>query len=244
MDIIIMVAKIISLAIVGGFLSTFVHESGHVIAGLVNGWKFVFITVGPFKIYADEPGGKIKFGIEKNLLYWGGISATLPQDAKKENTDTFAKVLIGGPAASLIFGVLCIGIFALTKAELFIMAGFIALGQGTACAIPMKVRTGSILNDGTRYMRIRGKGRLADEEKASFLISIDLLLDPKCGINSDQLEVLLSSEDPVTRYIGCFYEYLSASNREDADACAAAKAKMDEAGKLVPPSVRKQYSAV
>lgn len=41
-----------------------VHELGHVLIGLINGWKFLLLIIGPFGIKANS-NGKIKFYLKK-----------------------------------------------------------------------------------------------------------------------------------------------------------------------------------
>ena len=80
MEVIIQVAKVLGYAVIGYFMSTIIHELGHVVCGLINRWKFYMLVVGPFKLYREDNdlNKGIKFGIEKNPALWGGCGGTFP----------------------------------------------------------------------------------------------------------------------------------------------------------------------
>ena len=73
MEIMKLLGEVFISWVVAYFVCAFVHEGGHVVAGLLQGWKFYLLVVGPFKLYRDEKDDKVKFGLEKNMVLWGGI---------------------------------------------------------------------------------------------------------------------------------------------------------------------------
>ncbi len=78
------------------------HELGHVIAGLLAGFEFRLITVGPFMI--EREVGKLRFKWNTNLNTAGGLALCLPK-----NSDNIIKKFMffaaGGPLASLLLAV-------------------------------------------------------------------------------------------------------------------------------------------
>ena len=241
MNRLVMALGFIAMALVSGYISTVVHELGHTVVGLANGWRFVLFTVGPFKLYREDLNGKIKFGLEKNVINWGGISATLPTDMRGSNTDVFARVLLGGPLASIIFGLISIAVFAFTKVDFLLLMGMISIGMGTACAIPMKVRTGNILNDGTRYRKLKGEGKVAEEEKANLILAFASVLDSDALHDDSLIEELLTSEDKYTRFAGLHYAYDNAKKLGNEASMADLKAQIESLSNEIPASAVKQY---
>ena len=55
------ILKVLVYAIIAYFISTIVHEMGHVTCGLLNKWRFWLLVVGPFKLYREDMNSKIRF---------------------------------------------------------------------------------------------------------------------------------------------------------------------------------------
>jgi hypothetical protein len=81
------------------FMVIFLHELGHVIAGVSNGFKFLFVITGPLRIYRSEGG--IKMGINRNASLAGGIASCLPQNTN-ELKKRMLVMVAGGPLVSLL----------------------------------------------------------------------------------------------------------------------------------------------
>lgn len=80
-------------------LSVFVHEAGHLIAGLTQKFRFLMFSVGPFKI--DKMDGNLKPGINKNLNVAGGLTLMIPKSENYKRNE-LAWFIAGGPIASLL----------------------------------------------------------------------------------------------------------------------------------------------
>ena len=63
-------------AIVCCFVSAMIHEMGHIACGLLHHWKLYMLVVGPMKLYRENVNSKLKIGIEKNPILWGGVYYT------------------------------------------------------------------------------------------------------------------------------------------------------------------------
>ncbi len=219
-----MVLQLIVYAVISFFAATVVHEFGHVLTGLMNGWKLFLMVVGPFKLYREDINGPVRFGIEKNPALWGGCGGTAPRKLDDSVGKVFAKILIAGPVASLILSIAGLAAFIFTKHEFLLMLGMVALGEGIACILPMNIKTGILYNDGTRFKRISGNGKEAEEEKAIICLALSEMINNKeeMELMEDRLiEVLTDSDDPSYRYHGLFYAYMKAKENGD-------RAKMDE----------------
>ena len=48
---------------IGTIVSLYIHELGHVMVGIANGWKLILLTVGPLKIYRNDVHEKVKPGL-------------------------------------------------------------------------------------------------------------------------------------------------------------------------------------
>lgn len=97
---------LIAGAVVMIFLSLAVHELGHLITGLVQGFKFHLYVVGFLGIKRDD-NDRIKVYLNTDFNYFGGIAATLPIGKHPDNVKKFANLVIAGPLASLLFAMLC-----------------------------------------------------------------------------------------------------------------------------------------
>ena len=76
---IIIVEMLISW-LVGLVLALYIHEIGHLCVGLLNGWRFFSLSIGPMKLYREHMDEKIKLGFEENILNWCGVCATFQKN--------------------------------------------------------------------------------------------------------------------------------------------------------------------
>lgn len=211
----------IVVAIICYLISAMIHEMGHVVCGLLHHWKLYMLVVGPMKLYRETLDSKLKIGIEKNPILWGGVGGTLPQEENEENVKVWGKIMLAGPLTSIVFGVLMIPVFIVTKNIFVLLLCLMPITMGLACIIPMKMKTGLLYNDGTRYKRLRSGGQEGAEERALFqLIEVTLFGGEECIYPVNLVEPLLASTDPDFQYYGYYYAYVNAmrQNRtEDAE---------------------------
>ena len=83
------------------FFAIFLHELGHLIAGLIQGFKLQLFVVAFLGIKREDD--KVKFYFNKELQFFGGIAATSPPKVTNNLKKQFAYILIAGPLSSLIF---------------------------------------------------------------------------------------------------------------------------------------------
>ena len=236
MDKAILIFQSIGCALLSMFISTIVHEGGHVVAGLIQKWKFVAMAIGPIKIYRDETTDKIKLGLERNPALWGGYGGTMPRTQEDAKIETFGKILLAGPVASIIFGVITAIIMIAVRPLFLVFLAPVSIGMGIACLIP-GVKTGILYNDGSRYMRIKKGGQTALEEKAVFDATMVTYFDENATIAEDGIEALTRSKDAEFRYLGHYYAYTNAKTIGDSDKEKEHLTKMEALKESVPKSI-------
>lgn len=197
----------IMLALIAYWISGVIHELGHVIVGLLCGWKFYLLTVGPIGIKRNEQG-KIVLYFEKNIVLWGGVGATVPTNKNYDNINVWKKVLISGPIASLIMGVIFLPIGILTNSLFLTLLGAMPLGMGIISVLPLPLKTGIVYTDGKRWSRLKGKGQEFLEEKSLFLIMQNTIVDDDfTDIKYMDIQPLIKAKDYSYQYYGYYYSY-------------------------------------
>jgi hypothetical protein len=226
---------IILAALFSYFAAGLVHEMGHVAVGLLSGWKFYLLIVGPVGIRHGD-NGKISIYFEKNPAMWGGAGGTFPVAESPDNIKIWSKILLGGPIASLIMGCLFLPFGIIHLNILLMMLGLMPIGMGIACLLPLQ--TGITYTDGARWRRLRGGGQRAAEEIALFKMAINSLLKKDISqIGFADFEALLDAELPAIKYYGYYYSYLFYKSRNDETKMQSALNLMDSIKKNVPKIV-------
>lgn len=237
MEILKTLGEVLLSWLVAYLVAGIVHEGGHVVAGLVQGWKFMLLVVGPVKLYRDEKDDKVKFGIEKNMILWGGIGGAVPREASEDNVKKFARVLLAGPVASILMGLIC-SIFLIMHFGIFsAMMTAVPMTMGIACLIP-SAKTGILYTDGGRFLRIIRGGKTFEEEKAIFECSLKDQYSPDDRYNERDVQAMITSEDTSFQYLGHYYAYLNAKMDQKEDEIQAQIAYMQSLGEKVPKTIR------
>jgi hypothetical protein len=190
--------------VVMAFFVLAVHELGHLIAGLMNGFKFELFVVGPLGIKrADD---KLKIYLNTNLGYYGGVSATSPVDDSDDNCKKFARVLLAGPIASVLFAIACfvIAYFAGKPIGLvFYTGGITSVAIFFATTIPSK--SGFFFTDRKRYQRLVNPGKEQQVEIAILKIMGKFSKDNSYrNIDKKDIAILVVDEIPFVRFFGLF----------------------------------------
>jgi len=214
-----------------------VHELGHILMGLINGWKFYLLVIGPLGIRADEDG-EIKFYFEKQLIMWGGVGCTLPKEVSDDNIKIWSKVLLGGPLASIIVGAIFLPIGIITGNIVFMLLGAMGLGMGIVSILPLPLKSGIMYTDGERWSRLHKGGQVADEEIALFkLTEIQITGNDFSKVDFNSIESLIKSTEVGIKYYGYYYNfqyYKALSNEEKME---LAIEKMEEIKNKVSPII-------
>ncbi len=199
-----MESKILEIVgiILMGFVVIGVHELGHLIMGLWQGFRFELYIVGPLGIKREE--GKIEVYLNKNLQYYGGVAATIPVNDDPENSSKFGKILLAGPIASLIFAAIMGLIFYFTDSaydKIILTGSLISVGIFLATTVPSK--SGVFFSDRKRYQRLNAPGPERDVEMAILRI-LGIYGRDGSYINADPKDIDLMIEDPDFKLFGLF----------------------------------------
>jgi len=223
---------LILYVIVGFIISSSVHELGHILVGLTQGFKFYLFIVGPFGINRKE-NDKITFYIEKNASLWGGLGATIPVNEDSNNFKKFGRVLLGGPISSLIFGALCLVLGLNIDNKFLGLTGAMALGMGVACLIP--ARNGAFYTDGGRWLRMHKKPETKVVEIAIWNITQSSIIKGNYfDANIEDIEVLIKDKDLRTKYLGHYYAYYYYKDHNDFNRSEKEKSEIEGLKHKVP----------
>jgi len=181
-----------------------IHELGHLITGLLQGFRFELFVIGPLGIKREDE--KLKIFLNKNLGYYGGVSATSPINYKPENAIKFARILLAGPIASLLFAILCFllaYIFGNFSGLLFYIGSLISITVFFATTIPSQ--TGAFFTDRKRYQRLVSPGEEQKVELAILKIMGTLSQDKSYkNIDIKDIYTIVSDKSPFIKTYGLF----------------------------------------
>lgn len=180
------------------------HELGHLLTGLAQGFRFALFVIGPLGVKREDE--KIKWYLNTNLGHYGGIAATTPVNNDPINARKFARIIIAGPLTSLLGGVLLLGVstFLGTPWGVIIFSGgLISLALSLATTVPSK--TGAFFTDRKRYQRLTRPGKAQQVELATLRIMGQYAQDDSyANVDPADIQILLEDEEPFMRYFGWF----------------------------------------
>lgn len=196
-----------------------IHELGHLGAGMARGMRFLLLIVGPCKF--ARVGGGVSFEWVFNLGTLGGLAAAMP-DPTRPLPPQMRALVLGGPAASALLGLLSFALAALGdgRGALYAaMIGAISLLLFVVTALPMRV--GGFMSDGMQWLELRRGGAAVEQRQALTLVVAQSL----AGTRPRDLDagtlgrgLALAGTDAV-RDTGLFYyAYLRALDGGDVDA--------------------------
>jgi hypothetical protein len=137
------------------FLAMVLHETGHVIGGLLVSFRFISLVAGPLRVIATRRG--IRVGLNHSLDLTGGMAATLPLDGR----DLQRRLLLavgGGPLSSLLVALIAGGLafrllpHAPEAGALAAMAGLASLAIFLATISPHE--SGGAQSDGAQLLAL------------------------------------------------------------------------------------------
>lgn len=191
-------------ALTSFILSSAVHELGHLLAGLREGFRFHLLVAGPFGLKRSEADRIVPF-LEKDVSLWGGVSATVPASEEPENFRRFGRVLLGGPLASLLFGAAVLPFGIMTDSLFLLLLGAMPISMGLACLVP--ARSGAFHTDGGRWLRMHREETRAVEVAIWTLTQSAIVKGSYEELDLDAVRVLKADEDSRTRYLGHHYAF-------------------------------------
>lgn len=182
----------------------FIHELGHVVMGLLQGFRFELLVVGLLGIRREKE--KIKIYLNKNFGYYGGLGLTVPKDDSSDNGRKFANVILAGPIASIVFAVMCffiVNYLANPYGVIVFTAGLASFGIFLATTIPS--RSGMFYTDRKRYQRIMTAGKDQDVELAMLTVLGSFVKNQSYkDIKKEVFDVLITDNDLFVKHYGLF----------------------------------------
>lgn len=94
------------------YLTVAIHEGGHLLAGASAGFRPCLLIIGPLKI--ERVSGRWRMGANRIAPVLGGLAAGVPADAV-DLRRRMIRLIAGGPLASLVSGVIGVGLLVLVK---------------------------------------------------------------------------------------------------------------------------------
>jgi len=238
MNIFIEIVLLTIIALPTYWISAVVHELGHIIVGLANGWKMSLLVVGPMGIKREED--KLSLYFEKNIILWGGIGGVFPTKNDVNNVKVWSKVLLGGPIASILMGIVFCIIWFFHSNFFLLLLGLMPLSMGIGCLLPVK--TGISYADGERWRRLRDGGKGEAEEIALLrMLEFEQSGKDESLMQKTDFEALLDADYPVHRYLGHYYLYRYYATQNETDKKIETLDILNNLKKDVPKVVIESY---
>lgn len=191
------------------FMAIMLHELGHLLAGLFQGFRLELFVVGFLGIKRDDK--KIKVYFNTNVQYFGGVAATSPIEilTDEELIRKYRAILISGPLFSFIFSLISFFILYYSNSALnpfFGLFSVTSFGIFLATTIPNK--SGIFFSDRKRYQRLLDKGDIGKIELAFLQIVNQSLLENTCkNLPLERVQKLKTDKDKIIQFWGYYFEY-------------------------------------
>jgi hypothetical protein len=216
--------------LVGGvILGILLHELGHALAGYLMGFKFRFLTAGPF-MWEKEGNGRIIFKWNKSLNTSGGLTLCLPD--KTENVRfKFVWYGAGGPLMSLFTAIIfwLISNYLTSSSENFwfffidyscFILSILSFGFFLLTIIPFY--TGGFYTDGARILSLL---RNNNESKIQVVLLSEMSrsiagVRPRDLNENALMEILPLSQNPPFTFSIINYLYFIALDKKEIDLAA------------------------
>jgi Peptidase family M50 len=227
--------------VIAPFLAIALHELGHLIAGIFQGFRLELYVVGFFGLKRVED--KIKVYFNTNAQYFGGVAATSPKKilSDSELIRKYKIILISGPLFSLIFGI--IPLFGLYYSNSMLkpflaLLGITSLGVFFVTTIPS--RSGIFFTDRKRYQRLNDKGETGQIELAFLQIVNQSLLENNCkNLPLERINKLKTDNDKVIQFWGHYFEYQHYKDNGNLAGADTVKYALENYKQLMPKSIWK-----
>lgn len=187
-----------------------VHELGHLAGGLSRGMRFVLLIVGPLRWTRSSRG--IEFDWFWSPATFGGLAAAIP-DPARPMPPQFARLIIGGPLASLVLAAAALALARVSEgrpAAYALLVAALSAAIFLATAIPSRGGRGSFMSDGAQLLELR-RGGAAVARRLDLTALMAQSLSGTRPRDLDRATVArLSGDDggnPMLRVAGHLYAY-------------------------------------
>jgi hypothetical protein len=232
----------ISSVILCPFIAILLHELGHLLAGLIQGFKLQLFVVAFLGIKRVDD--KVVFYFNKDLQFFGGIAATSPQKITNYLKKQFAYILIAGPLSSLIFGLLFLFLFKTTDSIFNSSIGIIGIiSSGLFLATTLPSKSGVFFTDRKRMQRLLDKGRVGEIEYSFLKTTSQLLIDAHYkNISLEDLKIIQSDDEPIIQFWGYYYEFKYFEEIGNQDMILTIKNHLNNYKEQIPKTIWKSLS--
>lgn len=147
---------------VAWLIAVSLHELGHALAGRLQGFRLHWLIVGPL-MWRRQLTGRLRFEWNRNLNTAGGLALSVPPDDVRLR-ERFRMFVLGGPLASLAWGALAGGIYALLPNPVQSTVPAVALALSGGISVLLFVATilpfqaGGFASDGQRLLNLSRRG--------------------------------------------------------------------------------------
>ena len=145
-----------------------IHEAGHLAGGMSRGMRFLLFIAGPFGLVRTQEG--IRFRWFFNLGTLGGIAAALPKSGQPLKPQ-LARLIVGGPLASLLLAFAALGLFWLFEGRAgayALVTSLLSTAIFLVTAAPF--RAGGFMSDGMQLLQLHRDPTMV--ERRARLISL------------------------------------------------------------------------
>ena len=157
------------------FMTIFIHELGHVVFGILAGYRFHYMTIGPLTI---EKNDKLKIVPNHNWTMFGGVASCSPINTDSELKKKHLLYAAGGPIFSLGVALLSLVLWLLTDASILTSAIIFNAAIFIATAVPTRM-SGGLYSDGYIWLMLLRGGKNADQYVATLLLAKELMSPKK-----------------------------------------------------------------
>ncbi len=227
----------ISSVILCPFIAILIHELGHLLAGLIQGFKLQLFVVAFLGIKRVDD--KVVFYFNKDLQFFGGIAATSPQKITNFLKKQFAYVLIAGPLSSLVFGLIFLFLFKTTDSIFNASIGIVGIiSSGLFLATTLPSKSGVFFTDRKRMQRLLDKGRVGEIEYSFLRTTSQLLIDAHYkNISIEDLKIIQSDDEPIIQFWGYYYEFKYFEELGNSEKAVLIKEKLQAYKEIVPVNI-------
>jgi hypothetical protein len=193
-----------------------VHELGHLAAGMARGMRFLLLIVGPVKIARRAGGLTLDWVV--NLGTLGGLAAAMP-DLSRPLLPQMRALVAGGPGASAVLGLACLGLAAVSDGRVAAYSAVVAaISVLVFVATAMPMRAGGFMSDGMQWLELRRGGAAVEQRQALATLvgqSLAGIRPRELDVDTLQRGLALAGTDPVRDISLRYYAYLRDLNAGD-----------------------------
>ncbi|MCS6808415.1 MAG: hypothetical protein RML40_07300 [Bacteroidota bacterium] len=220
------ISVIMLLALCSVFAVIAMHELGHVLGGILAGFRFHLFIVGPLCITREND--RLVWSLNNDVSLYGGIAACIPYELTQNIRRGMMQLALGGPLVSVLFGtgMLVVAAFVIPILQsvqpwgnwmLFFsgLTGASSLLLAVATGIPYRV--GGFFSDGARVrMLLRDDATSERYAAVAALAGLQYSNQPFSTVNTQLLTTALSlpdgTLDDITAHI---FAYTYSLDNED-----------------------------